>query len=400
MNRAELERMTLEELYRTAAEGGVREAAGLPREALIERLTGGAPPPRAKPTTPAQPAAPAAPAAVPRAAAATQSQSQGKSPDGVTSPAPAAGEAAPPDGDPTRRPGAADRSRRAAARGAMIPSGVAPDRPTEHDPEDMARLYLDQGEPQRAAHIYRELLLVRPDDESLVVGLAAAEARLRELTRFSPGEPEVERMHAARSGEPMGMLDLEEPPESYGVDECELIAKDPHHLFVYWEVTERALASARADLGEEAATAHLVLRLIATAGPGEHHVPERDIRDHQVEWNQGRRYFPSPRPGARERAAIGLLCPSGLFVPVAHSSQSRVPPGEPSGQLGTEWMEVDPERTRGREREAISIRNRAADHSERGVATPRTAKEQKDAAGEHKPSSPSSPWRWRPGSQS
>ena len=38
MKRAELEALTLEALYRVAQERGMREASGLPREVLIERL--------------------------------------------------------------------------------------------------------------------------------------------------------------------------------------------------------------------------------------------------------------------------------------------------------------------------------------------------------------------------
>ena len=366
MKRVELERMTLEELYRAAAERGVREAAGLPREALIDRLAARVPTP-----SPTQPAV-------------DHSRQTGQ-------------------------PAHSDGARRANFRNAMIPSGVAPDRPSEHDPEDMARLYLEQGEPARAADLFRELLVVRPDDESLVVGLALAEARLRELSRFTPGHREVEQVQPAHPGEPMGMLDLEEPPASYGIDECELIAKDPHSVFVYWEVTDQGLATARRDLGEEADAAKLVMRLIATAGPGEPGGDRegkdlREIRDHHIDWNQGRRYFPSPRAGARVRAAVGLLCPSGLFVPVAHSSQSRVPPEGASGPVSAEWMEVDPEHSRGRERELLNARRRRTDYSERGVGTPASARAREEAeqkkAATTPGSSPSSPWRWRPGSQS
>ena len=34
------------------------------------------------------------------------------------------------------------------------------------------------------------------------------------------------------------MLDFEELPETYGVDECEVLFKDPFWVFAYWEVTD------------------------------------------------------------------------------------------------------------------------------------------------------------------
>jgi hypothetical protein len=286
-----------------------------------------------------------------------------------------------------------------------IPSSVAPDRPSEHEPEEMARLYLEQGEYQRAADLYRELLLVRPDDESLVAGLAASEGKLREHTAYAAGEKEVERPHPRHDGEPTSMLDLEEPPDAYGVDECEVIAQNPHFLFVYWEVTEGGLAAARRDLGEEAGGARLVLRVFATAGPGERG-PEREWRDHHLDWNHGRRYLPAPRSGARVRAAVGLLTPSGLFAPIAHSSQVRVPPAEPSSQIATEWMEVEPARSRGLAFEGIRIVERGPGTGERGLFGPGAGRGGPGTGGEaqvHEPrggSSPTSPWRWRPGSQS
>src|SRR5262249_13460360 len=102
--------------------------------------------------------------------------------------------------------------------------------------------------------------------------------------------------------------------------------------------------------------------------------PERESRDHVLDWNHGRRYFQSPRPGAKVRAAVGLVTPSGLFAPIAHSSQLRVPPAEPSAHVSTEWMEVTPARTRGLEREPIGAPLRGAPTGERimaeGLAVP------------------------------
>src|SRR5690349_4271176 len=59
--------------------------------------------------------------------------------------------------------------------------------------------------------------------------------------------------------EPWGMLDADEPPELYGVDEVTVLARDPYTLFTHWEVTPATLAAARASLGEEGT---LVLRLV------------------------------------------------------------------------------------------------------------------------------------------
>jgi hypothetical protein len=164
--------------------------------------------------------------------------------------------------------------------------------------------------------------------------------------------------------EPAGMLDFSEPPETYGVDECEVLFQDPAWVFAYWEVTEPGLQAARAQLGQSAGAARLVLRLFTTVAGADG--VERDIRDIDLNWNHGRRYLPAPRAGAHLRIAVGLLSPEGYFAPIAHSSLTRVPPSQPTfGPV--EWMEVVPAKLRGRTREPLVLVRRAGEHHERGV---------------------------------
>jgi hypothetical protein len=167
--------------------------------------------------------------------------------------------------------------------------------------------------------------------------------------------------------EPIGMLDFEELPETYGVDECEVLFKDPFWVFAYWEVTEGGISSARAQLGQSAQSSKLVMRMFTTV-PGPEGV-DRQIADVDLPWNHGRRYMQAPKPGAHLRVAVGLLSGEGYFAPIAHSSLVRVPPADP--QPGpVEWMEVIPPKTRGRQREPLVVVRRGAGHDERGVKTP------------------------------
>jgi hypothetical protein len=196
------------------------------------------------------------------------------------------------------------------------------------------------------------------------------------------------------SGEPFGMLDLEEPPETYGLDECEILSKDPFWAFVYWEVTDGGFKAARAQLGEGTASANaarLVLRLFTTvAGPSG---VERQVEDVDLPWNHGRRYVRASKPGAHLRVAVGLLSPEGYFAPIAHSSLLRVPAAEPAPEGPVEWMEVRPGRSRGREHEPLMIVRHGAGDGERGLAGSFTPP---PPAG----TSPSGPSRFGPGSGS
>jgi hypothetical protein len=330
MERAELERMSIEELRRQAGARGIGGAASLGRDALIDAL------------------------------------------------------------DPElRRGGRLD-----------VPSSTFM-RGHEHDTETMARLYLAQGLPDLAAEIYRKLLAREPENGNLRARLAEAEAAMAGQKRAATQAREqvgTTKVPQPAPGEPFGMLDFEELPDGYGVDECELIARDPFHLFAYWEVTDGGLDLARSHLGDEAGSARLVLRVFTiTAG-----VAARDTRDHALDGNRGRRYLPTPRPGAQVRAAVGLVASSGLFAPIAHSSTVRVPHVEPAPPSAVTWMEVEPASGRVRERQPPRIiRGPGAEgHAER--ALPGSAVPGAPAAGVGSSGGGpgSSPGKWRPGSGS
>ncbi|HZS36151.1 MAG TPA: DUF4912 domain-containing protein [Polyangia bacterium] len=248
-----------------------------------------------------------------------------------------------------------------------IPSSTVHPHADELETLTMARLYAAEGQLDRALEIYEKLAALDPDDEELRASLDALRKKRGEK-KPAAAPPPAQPAQPSGPQEPIGMLDLEELPETYGVDECEVIDKDPAWVFAYWEVTDAGLSAARAQLGPSAGSARLVLRLFTTlAGPGG---VEREIHDVDLQWNHGRRYLPAPHPGAHLRVAVGLLSVEGYFAPIAHSSLLRVPPAEPGPEGPTEWMEVVPGRTRGRERESLVIVRRGHDHAERG---PRSA---------------------------
>jgi hypothetical protein len=196
---------------------------------------------------------------------------------------------------------------------------------------------------------------------------AAADKKAHPANGFGVPSGIVHPHVDAGPSEPIGMLDFEELPETYGVDECEVLFKDPFWVFAYWEVTDGGISSARAQLGQSAQSSKLVMRMFTTV-PGPEGV-DRQIHDVDLPWNHGRRYLQAPKPGAHLRVAVGLLSGEGYFAPIAHSSLVRVPPAEP--QPGpVEWMEVVPEKTRGRQRVPIVVVRRGAGHDERGIKAP------------------------------
>jgi len=163
-----------------------------------------------------------------------------------------------------------------------------------------------------------------------------------------------------------------ELPETYGVDEVEILCKDPWWYFAYWEVTETGLNAAREQLGLSAKEAKLILRVFATGGQGglqngasSRSRDGREIRDVPVQAHHGRRYLEAPRPNSLLRVAIGLLSPEGFFAPIAHSSLLRVPPQQPSAETTVEWLHVLPAKSDGRQHERIVKAAAPPEHKER-----------------------------------
>jgi hypothetical protein len=253
------------------------------------------------------------------------------------------------------------RPPRAPSRGTFdVPSSTVHPHADELETLTMARRYLAEGQLPRALEIYEKLLALDPDDEELAAELVEARKR---MPAPPPPQPQPQQQ-APPSNEPLWMLDLEELPETYGVDECEVLYKDPWWVFAYWEVTDGGLDAARAQLGPSAGSARLVLRLFTTTQrDGD---PQREVHDIDLHGRHGRRYLPSVKPGAHLRVAVGLLSPEGYFAPIAHSSLVRVPYADPAPPGHVEWMEVIPARSRGREREPlVMVRRGPGEHDER-----------------------------------
>jgi hypothetical protein len=176
--------------------------------------------------------------------------------------------------------------------------------------------------------------------------------------------------------EPWTMLDLVEPPETYGLDEVTVLARDPWTIFCWWEATEAAIAGARVQLGSEGA---LVLRMHVSSPAAPPQVLDVDLG-----WNHGRRLLGAPRSGAVLVAAIGIRCSDGRFGLIARAPRCVVPPGEPT-EGPVEWMEVAPATSGGR------LRERPAGIRQGGAASMPGASELDDLFGLAGPSSPSSP---------
>jgi hypothetical protein len=137
--------------------------------------------------------------------------------------------------------------------------------------------------------------------------------------------------------EPFGLLDLEEVPELYGIDEVGLLVRDTQWLVAYWEVTASAWERARRELGGDGV---LILRVMVEAADRPTH-----FHDERLPWDHGRRGLRPPRTGCTLTAAVGLIAPDGRFAMMASAPRVHVPPTETSPGVPT-WMDVEPQAAR------------------------------------------------------
>lgn len=127
-------------------------------------------------------------------------------------------------------------------------------------------------------------------------------------------------------------------PWGYGRDRVTAMAIDPDRLFLYWEVTDEAIATARARLAGEPGT--LVLRIhdvtgLLFDGTNAHHSFDLSIGRADRQWFQH-----IGRPTSQVIVELGLSGHEGRFAAIARSRRVEFPRREPAPPGPLEWLTV------------------------------------------------------------
>lgn len=127
-------------------------------------------------------------------------------------------------------------------------------------------------------------------------------------------------------------------PWGYGRDRVTAMAVDPDRLFVYWEVTDDAIAGARAQLAT-AAIGALVLRVHDVTGL----LFDGDNAHHSFDLEVGRaerqRFHWIGRPTSTVIVELGLR-DDGRFAAIARSGRVDFPRRDPAPAGPVEWLTV------------------------------------------------------------
>ncbi|HLK88512.1 MAG TPA: DUF4912 domain-containing protein [Polyangia bacterium] len=129
-------------------------------------------------------------------------------------------------------------------------------------------------------------------------------------------------------------------PWGYGYDRVTAMVVDPERLFVYWEVTDEAVAAARAGLGPAGAGAWLNLRVYDITGRLFDGTNAHSYFDHRVERHDRQWFFVINKPTSSATIEVGLKSEEGYFAKIVRSGRVEFPRREPAPGSAVEWLTV------------------------------------------------------------
>ncbi|MGQ9532010.1 MAG: DUF4912 domain-containing protein [Desulfotomaculales bacterium] len=169
-------------------------------------------------------------------------------------------------------------------------------------------------------------LRLRKPTPKTVTPVVPREELARELAP-APQEPPA-RPTAGRPSEP-------QLPAAYGADRLVLLARDPHWLYAYWEVSATREKEFRATFGPEAWQASRPVLRLYDVTPGE---PAPDYLEIAVQEGTVNWHIHVGRPDHAFRAELGRKLPDGRFVPLLVSNIATTPRASLSERTDEEWM--------------------------------------------------------------
>ena len=129
-------------------------------------------------------------------------------------------------------------------------------------------------------------------------------------------------------------------PWGYNQDRVTGMVVDPDRLYVYWEVTDDAIAKARAGLGANGANAWLNLRVYDITARLFDGTNAHSYFDHRIDRHERQWFFAINKPTSTACVEIGLKSVEGYFVKISRSGRIDFPRREPVGGGPVEWLSV------------------------------------------------------------
>ncbi|BAF60408.1 MAG: DUF4912 domain-containing protein [Pelotomaculum sp.] len=131
-------------------------------------------------------------------------------------------------------------------------------------------------------------------------------------------------------------------PRKYGVDRLVLMARDPHWLYAYWEITATKQEEFINSYGPAAWSAtHPVLRVYDVTGVDFDGKNANSYMDIPVGEDTENWYIEVGQPDRSFCVDLGRMFPDGRFVTLLRSNTVTTPRASLSDRLDEEWMWIE-----------------------------------------------------------
>jgi hypothetical protein len=157
-----------------------------------------------------------------------------------------------------------------------------------------------------------------------------------------PARPDATPARRAPTGEQAFPADLLRTdmtlPVAYGSDRLVLLARDPHCLYAYWDLSDARVADVRAEAASEQLRA--VLRVYDVTQIAFDAKPPSRFQDFAIAGDARSTYAYVGKPAGCFVAEVGYLRPDGGFFALARSHPVWTPRTEQPGTAPGRWMTV------------------------------------------------------------
>ncbi len=136
------------------------------------------------------------------------------------------------------------------------------------------------------------------------------------------------------------VLDSSDLPWGYGEDRVTAVVRDPDSAYLYWEMTDDGIASARRRLGADGAAGWCNLRVYDTASRAFDGTNANDYFDIRIDRGDREYFLMIRRPTSTMHVEVGIKSREGFFQPIARSGPAAFPRNDPSPNTSLDWMTV------------------------------------------------------------
>ncbi len=131
-----------------------------------------------------------------------------------------------------------------------------------------------------------------------------------------------------------------ELPWGYGDDRITALVRSPDSLYVYWEITDDAIARAKKNLGPAGAHGWCNLRVYDTTAREFDGTNANSYFDVTVDRGARDYFFELRKPTAAFHIEVGIKTHEGFFQAIARSGRAELPRKGPSSNHALDWLTV------------------------------------------------------------